>query len=121
MRWSTNSYGMCLATHGKNPMHWGQSKVPEKTDYATSPAAHRKKESLIFLLMESTQRSCFPTRVKPSGRHQMQSCKLSVEGKRSVLGGSALTVLHFFVIELEDCFESLLTGGDKKTASAEFC
>ena len=37
-------------------------------------------------------------------------------GKRSVLGGSALIVLHFSVIELEDCFESLLTGGDKKTA-----
>ena len=36
--------------------------------------------------------------------------------KRSVLGGSALIVLHFSVIELEDCFESLLTGGDKKTA-----
>ena len=51
----------------------------------------------------------------------MQSCKRSVEGKRSVLGGSALIVLHFLVIELEDCFESLLTGGDKKTASAEFC
>ena len=38
------------------------------------------------------------------------------QGKRSVLGGSALIVLHFSVIELEDCFESLLTGGDKKTA-----
>ena len=38
------------------------------------------------------------------------------ESKRSVLGGSALIVLHFSVIELEDCFESLLTGGDKKTA-----
>ena len=38
------------------------------------------------------------------------------ECKRSVLGGSALIVLHFSVIELEDCFESLLTGGDKKTA-----
>ena len=38
------------------------------------------------------------------------------DGKRSVLGGSALIVLHFSVIELEDCFESLLTGGDKKTA-----
>ena len=36
--------------------------------------------------------------------------------KRSVLGGSARIVLHFSVIELEDCFESLLTGGDKKTA-----
>ena len=39
-----------------------------------------------------------------------------IERKRSVLGGSALIVLHFSVIELEDCFESLLTGGDKKTA-----
>ena len=42
--------------------------------------------------------------------------KMSLERKRSVLGGSALIVLHFSVIELEDCFESLLTGGDKKTA-----
>ena len=39
-----------------------------------------------------------------------------LDSKRSVLGGSALIVLHFSVIELEDCFESLLTGGDKKTA-----
>ena len=36
--------------------------------------------------------------------------------KRSVLGGSARIVFHFFVIELEDCIESFLTGGDKKTA-----
>ncbi len=50
----------------------------------------------------------------------MQSCKRSVEGKRSVLGGSALIVLHFFVIELEDCFESLLTGGEKKPRPLSF-
>ena len=36
------------------------------------------------------------------------------KGKRSVLGGSARIVFHFFVIELEDCIESFLTGGDKK-------
>ena len=41
---------------------------------------------------------------------------MMVISKRSVLGGSARIVLHFFVIELKDCFDSFLTGGDKKTA-----
>ena len=49
-------------------------------------------------------------------QYQFVAAVESISGKRSVLGGSALIVLHFSVIELEDCFESLLTGGDKKTA-----
>ena len=39
-----------------------------------------------------------------------------IVGKCSVSGRLALIVLHFFVIELENCLESFLAGGDKKTA-----
>ena len=39
-----------------------------------------------------------------------------IVGKCSVSGGLTLIVLHFFVIELENCLESFLAGGDKKTA-----
>ena len=65
--------------------------------------------------------ACFryPTLNKSEPAFSVGPLNMSIskgECKRSVLGGSALIVLHFSVIELEDCFESLLTGGDKKTA-----
>ena len=53
---------------------------------------------------------------KGSTSRPLQRGKRTSSGcKRSVLGGPALIIFHFFIIELADCFESLLTSGDKKT------